>query len=1146
MAEINPANVDLYRSLKEERTAIDRERQAAGESHTVPRGDIGLALSGGGIRSATFALGALQALAREKKLASFDYLSTVSGGGYIGSWLSAWIQREGLKTVQDAMGSAESTLINDVPTANEPKQIAWLRRYSNYLAPRVGIFSLDSLTLAATWLRNFVLNLVVLLGAICLLFAIPYGMLDLLQRYEPNPRAFGFAAAWLGFVLFVLVGYNLWHQGLPVGRRRNWLISAPGVVWSVIVPGLIAACCAPVWLFQSNRNPVEDGTLAAMYMGALLVVLLLAWLVRDAWIARAFPVVLAKKLVVYLIAGAVALVAGFAALAGLLEIWRGLGDASAATHRHLATIAFGPPSVLAALGIATSVFTGLVGRVFFERSREWWSRLNAWFLMLAGLWLAWGLLAFFSLPLVAWVSEHLGAWSSLIGTGWIGSLFASLLLRQPEGASQKARVRIDTALNAAASVFVIGLLIVTAVAVSAAALALFRSSTKTATVAPAPALSFELHTAKDTVDYKVSAVKHEPPDLAPTFRVHAYDIGSFAQVSANRTLLTSVWGWIAGLAVVVLLFAFRVDINKFSLHNMYKNRLVRCYLGASNKRRNEQPFTGLDDHDDLTLVQLRGQRPLHIVNTTLNISQGSNLAWQERKAASFSFTPWYCGFSLAATQGDSTSMKVEEQWRQRGYCPTEDYASKDIEDPGFKLGMAMATSGAAVSPNMGRATHPARAFVLTLFNVRLGRWSPNPLGTRWSRPSPWLGIIPLVQELLGYSNERRSFVYLSDGGHFDNLGLYELIRRQCSVIVVVDAGADSRRQFGDLGESIRKCRIDFGVNIRFPALQNAKPDDDMCRETGYAMGTVEYGNGIADGRILLIKPTMCPSREEPMDVLHYAGKDSTFPHQTTGDQFFDESQFESYRQLGAFITGKCLAQHKWLLRERSVGPPLVSQPTPKEEPLCVTRKIHHALIFMGLRKKKATIPPRDGSLADLLLLILLASTLLLVTLQLISMATLQGLGGAGCWSVDSCTSHTKRLLSLPGARGELATNPLFWFLQVDNLFVAVYTALFVCAFVVALRDGTRHPVRKWTKYLLCALALFGATADYCENFGLLDIISGTSGTSRLRADDIARLTIAKFALLGVLLVALLIALPSIAVKFARRWDLHLRKPFSRN
>jgi hypothetical protein len=151
---------------------------------------------------------------------------------------------------------------------------------------------------------------------------------------------------------------------------------------------------------------------------------------------------------------------------------------------------------------------------------------------------------------------------------------------------------------------------------------------------------------------------------------------------------------------------------------MYKNRLVRCYLGASNQAsRNEQPFTGLDDGDDLPLRHLAGvkpgdpvQRPFHIINTALNISQGSNLAWQERKAASFVLTPLYCGFSLAPTQGDRTPADRPRD----DYCPTALYAARDGEEPTTWDGPRH--SGRRESEH-GICQRPARAFLLTMFNA---------------------------------------------------------------------------------------------------------------------------------------------------------------------------------------------------------------------------------------------------------------------------------------------------------------------------------------------------------------------------------------------------------------------------------------------
>jgi hypothetical protein len=124
---------------------------------------VGLALSGGGIRSATFNLGLLQGLAGLGLLHFFDFLSTVSGGGYIGGWLSAWIKRGG------GTGAVQKELQTDRSSraagTDEAGAIRHLRRYSNYLAPRQGFLSADDWVLWASYLRNFLLNQLVLLPA---------------------------------------------------------------------------------------------------------------------------------------------------------------------------------------------------------------------------------------------------------------------------------------------------------------------------------------------------------------------------------------------------------------------------------------------------------------------------------------------------------------------------------------------------------------------------------------------------------------------------------------------------------------------------------------------------------------------------------------------------------------------------------------------------------------------------------------------------------------------------------------------------------------------------------------------------------------------------------------------------------------------
>jgi hypothetical protein len=192
---------------------------------------------------------------------------------------------------------------------------------------------------------------------------------------------------------------------------------------------------------------------------------------------------------------------------------------------------------------------------------------------------------------------------------------------------------------------------------------------------------------------------------------------------------------------------------------------------------------------------------------------------------------------------------------------------------------------------MGYHSSPALTFLMTVFNVRLGHWSGNPgHPSAWAVHSPPFSGTYLLKELFGLTDYSSPFVYLSDGGHFENLGIYELVRRRCNCIVAIDAGQDENSTFDDLGSAIRKCYADFGVVI-----------DLHCDElkTGYsAVGRVIYPDA-PEGTLIYLKPRL--TGEEPADLQNYKLTHPGFPHQPTKDQWFDESQFESYRRLGHWI-----------------------------------------------------------------------------------------------------------------------------------------------------------------------------------------------------------------------------------------------------
>lgn len=398
------------------------------------------------------------------------------------------------------------------------------------------------------------------------------------------------------------------------------------------------------------------------------------------------------------------------------------------------------------------------------------------------------------------------------------------------------------------------------------------------------------------------------------------------------------FGWLVVAIVastgVMLIVSCCVDVNEFSLNAMYANRLVRCYLGASRRKRRSDragappnstgrmrapnDLTGFDVADDLSLRDLNigdvtdtgsGTRqrywgPFPLINTALNLVSGSELAWQERKAESFVLTPLRYG---------STSL---------GHSKNDfDFN----ESRNGSLGRLIAVSGAAANPNMGYHSSPAVTALLTLFNVRLGWWLPNPLlsANMSSQERPKFLLKWLLVELFGFTNAKRKFVNLSDGGHFENLGVYELVRRRCRLIIVSDAGADPDKSFEDLGNLIRKCRSDFGIDIEINVDRLKSREGGRFSEAHCAIGSIRYDNvdqSAPVGILLYLKPTLMG--DEPADVAHYSVQNAAFPHEPTLDQFFSESQFESYRALGCHTVeaalGEIAARLEDTLRTNSV------------------------------------------------------------------------------------------------------------------------------------------------------------------------------------------------------------------------------------
>ena len=1055
---------------------------------------VGLCLSGGGIRSATFNLGILQALARHKRIGKLDYLASVSGGGYIHQFLANWIYRA------DNVCSVES-LLDPIPNAPgatplghratlQPAPISWLRRYSNYLAPRRGALSLDSWTIVAVWTRNTALNLVVLLSTLFFILLLPqYGTMlkrppgdlhhlnyilaaTLLISYIviatylyrwlvdlqlPGPPAFAVKLTAVAlFLASTFIAPTMYHSSLPEHGSKNPMfapVTQPvelhyktsysrqaGAAEAVNVsvdsrePEPVARLpkywrCRPQLLYQyfldrdgrtaeaSQIAPPDlcqtaspsasqaTGSSAEHYHIFLAVFLVLCALFLTAVAAAAsklpkilVPVFFLFGLIVsYVCVELVRLLFFVAAFAVPAELITKLGVVI------LPNLIFAIPFITVEAGL------GLIGRATDSAQREWLARSRAFSFLFGGGWLALSSFSLLGPPLFDLLARQAHAGYTVL-LGWLVTSVGGVL-------SAKSSETSHAAAGAA------------------------ESSTKTGFV-------LEL------------LVKIAPPVFVSGLLILIAKFADWSLHVSSGGDTQQVRFWMLALSslAVALLFGWRIDINDFSMHAFYRDRLARCYAGASNPRRAPNRFTGFARDDrDLRVEQLLPvgytvydeyanpavdavgetfppgsyKGPFPIICTAINLTMGEDLAYQERKASSFAFTPLFSGFNVSWTAASDS----ENQFN--GFVNTHNYVYR--KDGGLMLATAVAISGAAASPNMGYHSSPAIAFLLTVFNVRLGWWLRNPRrrrigftdtravpvlpthddpfapphpatlasGSKHLPSSPRFGLLNLIFELLGRSDDTASYVYLTDGGHFDNMGLYELLRRRCRTIVVCDGEADKNLHFEGIGMAIRKARLDFGIEITLdqidpvedtppsrsvahahtvagasqpeesgtshspevtttdsqvssdpaaplPGEEHRRSTDapyiisarlsstDATAVTGTVTrdlqsdsvvdglsafqkfpvnsvhcvhGTIRYPEDSSTaqfGHILYIKSSL--TGDEPPDLLNYRRQHEDFPHDSTLNQFFNESEFESYRRLGEHILLTDKTAISWLDR----------------------------------------------------------------------------------------------------------------------------------------------------------------------------------------------------------------------------------------
>lgn len=324
------------------------------------------------------------------------------------------------------------------------------------------------------------------------------------------------------------------------------------------------------------------------------------------------------------------------------------------------------------------------------------------------------------------------------------------------------------------------------------------------------------------------------------------------------------------VAVVSGLIALILDVNLTGLHKVYRDQLSKTFV-QDTEETSDLP---------LSSVNPRHRAPYHLINATLNLPSSKNRALRDRKGDFFIFSKCWSG---AAAVG----YKLTADWNTGG---------KKMD-----LATAMAISGAAVSPQMGRSSIPSLSALMTLFNIRLGYWMTNfqSPGTR----AP--GFICLLREMTGVGmSEKSRWLNLSDGGHIENMGIYELLRRRCKFIVCVDGEVDPESTFEGQLTLVRHAQIDFGVRLE-PRLDDIRldPQSKFSRTHSHLLRIHYPATGLdrpaAIGLMLYLKLSL--TGDETEILKRYRTINPDFPHQSTFDQFYDEEQFEAYRQLGVHV-----------------------------------------------------------------------------------------------------------------------------------------------------------------------------------------------------------------------------------------------------
>ncbi len=364
------------------------------------------------------------------------------------------------------------------------------------------------------------------------------------------------------------------------------------------------------------------------------------------------------------------------------------------------------------------------------------------------------------------------------------------------------------------------------------------------------------------------------------------EILAFSWLTFNsETILMLGWSFPSGLFMLscacFLLFCLvwmPLNINFTSPHRHYRRKLAEAFIIQRDENGNLSPVEIL-----LSQATAGGLGPYHLINAALNAPSSKDSAMQGRLCDFFLFSQAYCGSPIT------------------GYYPTPAWENAD---PNLTLATAMAISGAAASPLMGLETKSHMTFWMAMLNIRLGYWLRNPCKKRYG----WLGgpgATQLGREMVGKIDEHGPFLNLTDGGHIENLGVYELLRRRCKFIVAIDGEFDPDMTFHALTNLQRLASIDFDINIEID-LEELRLNSNNLSRSHFQFCRIRYPSvnksDAGVGYMLYVKLSLTGNEGE--FIRKYRLDEPEFPHHSTTNQFFSEAQFEAYRSLGEHVGEK--------------------------------------------------------------------------------------------------------------------------------------------------------------------------------------------------------------------------------------------------